>query len=254
MVQCAECLCTHPEGVNHLVNVVHTVGNIRAKHHLPSLIRNVSGNLFMKSTTAGWSQLLAELNVFKKIPSLHRTCNAVLHSPESQLQKRRLLLPFHPPRCPSATDGFEFSSSCIFRQLVAMLKSHFVKSSRHRQRSSATATGFPRSPLGISTFTSFCRCGFPGSPLGIVSENTYCTSTKPISVSVELSLLLLLSAACGTSGCFTRLFDSPCCSTFASVISVSCSKLRFASGGGSTGGGAGGGGNAEPLLLLSPFW
>ena len=48
--------------------------------------------------------------------------------------------------------------------------------------------------------------------------------------------------------CSLRLFDSPCCSTVASVISVSCSKPRFASGGGSSG--AGGGGNAGPLLLV----
>ena len=56
----------------------------------------------------------------------------------------------------------------------------------------------------------------------------------------QLSLLLLrLSAAWGTSGCSLRLFGSHRDSTIASVISVSCSKLRFASGGGSCGGGAG---------------
>ena len=89
--------------------------------------------------------------------------------------------------------------------------------------------------------------------LSEVSQKIVHTSTKPISVSFELSLLLLrllLSAAWGASGSL-RLVDSPCCSTVASVVSVSCSKLRFACGGGSSGGGAGGaGGNAEPLLLL----
>ena len=107
-----------------------------------------------------------------------------------------------------------------------------------------------------STFTLFCkhRVRFPRHPFSFnCSRRVVHTSTKPILVSVELPLLLLLlSAARGTSGCSPRLFDSPCCSTVASVISASCSKLRFANGGGSSGGGAGA--NAEPLLLLPPSW
>ena len=152
--------------------------------------------------------------------------------PSTEPPRARSLSP--PPESigdPKSNSGFEFSF--FFLHLVrqsSLLKSHFVKS---------RVIGPPSHRLSASE----------------LSRRIVHTSTKPFSVSVELSLLLLLlllllSAARDTSGCSLRLFDSPCCSTVASVISVSCSKPRFASGG-SSGGGAGGGagGNAEPLLL-----
>ena len=125
---------------------------------------------------------------------------------------------------PISNNFFEFCTNYLhlIRQ-SALLKSHFGKS---------RVTGPPSHRLSASE----------------ISQRIVHTSTKPILVSVELSLLLLLlSASCCTSGCSLRLFGSPCCSTVSSVISVSCSKLRFASGGGA-------GGNAGPLPLLLPSW
>ena len=46
-----------PEFVNHLVGV------FTPSKSLSVTVRNVSGNLLMKSTTVGWSQLLAGANV-----------------------------------------------------------------------------------------------------------------------------------------------------------------------------------------------
>ena len=124
---------------------------------------------------------------------------------------------------PFSTSGSEFSTS--FLHLVresAFLKARVVKSS---------VTGPPR------------RRGYAS---GFQKEIVH-TSTDPISLSVELSLLLLLllSADSGTLGCSMHFFRSPC-STDASVMSVSCSKLRFASGTLTS--------NAEPLLILTPSW
>ena len=122
---------------------------------------------------------------------------------------------------PISNSGFEFFSIFPAGSTSGSVGIQFCQVKRYRCTFTPLCNRyrFPCNPLGISTFTPFCnRYRFPAS-------------TEPISVSVELSLLLvlLLSAARGTSECSLRLFDSPSCSTVASVISVSCSNLRFAS-------------------------
>ena len=95
---------------------------------------------------------------------------------------------------PIGRSGSEFSTN--FMHLVrpsALLKSHVVKSG---------VTGPPRRRR--------CASGF--------SERIVHASTDPISVSVALSLLLLLSADSGTVRCSLHIFRSPC-STGASVTS-----------------------------------
>ena len=107
--------------------------------------------------------------------------------------------PLHKSRLvihPISRSGSEFSTN--FLHLVrqsALLKSHVVKSG---------VTGPPRRRI--------CASGFSGR---IVHASTY-----PISVSVELSLLLLplLWADSSTVRCSLHLFRSPC-STGASVMS-----------------------------------
>ena len=108
--------------------------------------------------------------------------------------------PLHQSRLvihPISRSGSEFSTN--FLHLVrqsALLNSHVVKSG---------VTGPPRRQR--------CASGF--------SRRIVHASTNPISVSVELSLLLLLpllSADSGTVRCSLHLFRSPC-STGASVTS-----------------------------------
>ena len=129
---------------------------------------------------------------------------------------------------PISKVGFEFFTNFLhlFRQ-SALLKSHSVRSS---------VTGPPRQRLSASEF----------------SQRIVHTSTNPISVSVELSLLLLAVRS-------LRHFETLSAPLRFSVVRRSHLSFRFPDpnlvfqvGGGSRGGGAGGGGNAEPLLLLLP--
>ena len=178
MSQRAECLCNASRVCQPSHQRVHPVGTIRAKeapvsHRLERVWEPVHEihNCWLVPALGGVQMCV------KKITS--RTCiskNSQMCARYRTAQVCSSSSPSESIGHPIINNGFEFSIN--FLHLVrqsALLKSHFVKSSvaGPPSRSSATATGFS---VALSEF-----------PQVIIH-----TSTNPISVSVELSLLLLL--------------------------------------------------------------
>ena len=212
----------------------------KKRPRLSVTVWNVSGDLFMISTTVDCSKLSAEWECVCR--KYRPPCTCISYNSQMNVRCRTARARSLSPRPESIGDpisnsGFELSTNFLrlFRQ-SALLKSHSVRSS---------VTGPPRQRPLVSEFSENL-CTYPPTAFQCqlsFHDHCYC---------------------CYCCYCRPRLeafLDAPCASLALPVVRRLHLSFRFpgpnlvfSSGGGSIGGGRCGGGNAEPLLLPPSWW